>query len=181
MPNRRYLIRALRYVTFLGSPGPDISWITDRLGVSGILRPRHFPRLAEMDIRAIADLREEGSDDPEALSDHGIRFLHLPVTDHFAPSMEQLVRGARWVQHGMGTSRVIVHCKEGVGRSVILACCTLMMDGLDMSQALNLVKSKRWGVALNTLQLDSVREFEQWVLGGSRMPSNNALSAPETA
>ncbi len=165
----------------LGSPGPDISWITDRLGVSGILRPRHFPWLAEMGVRAIADLREEGSDDPEVLSDHGIRFLHLPIPDHFAPSQKQLVLGARWVQHGMRTSRVIVHCKEGVGRGVILACCTLMMDGLDMSQALSLVKSKRWGVALNTLQLESMREFERWVLGGGRGPSKNAHLAPESA
>ena len=54
------------------------------------------------------------------------------------------------------------------------------VDGLHTSQALSLVKPKRWGVALNTLQLESVREFQQQVLGKGPGPSENAHRAPES-
>jgi len=55
MSNSRLLIRCLRYVRYLGRPGPDLSWITNLLGVSGTLYPRHIAELASMGVRSIID------------------------------------------------------------------------------------------------------------------------------
>ncbi len=182
MPNRRLLIRSLRYALSLGRPGPDLSWITDLVAVSGTLQPRHIPGLAGVGVRSIIDLREEDRDDSELLAQYGIRFLHLPTRDHFSPSQSQLLEGARWVrEETQATRRTVVHCKEGVGRSVAVVCCALMLGGYIPAEAVHLVRSKRWGVALNTLQLESVREFEQQVLGRGPGPSENAHRAPESA
>ena len=162
MPNRRLLIRCLRYALTLGRPGPDLSWVTDLVGVSGTLQPRHIPGLAEMGVRSIIDLREEGRDDPVLLAQHDIRFLHLPSRDHSSPSQEQLVEGARWVLGEVQAQRkTVIHCKEGIGRSVAVVCCSLMMGGHSMAEAVRLVRATRWGVALNAHQMLGLKEFSQ--------------------
>ncbi len=166
MPYRRALIRGFRYVVSFGRPSPDVSWITNLLGISGTLHPRHIANLSEMEIRAIVDLRQEDRDDPALLAREGIRFLHLPVRDHFPPSQEQLVEGTRWVLKQLRAGqRTLVHCKEGIGRSVVLACCVLMQDGHDLDQAMHLVSSKRWGIALNHRQTGALVEFQQRAMG----------------
>jgi len=165
MPNRRLLIRCLRYARCLSRPGPDLSWITDLVAVSGTLQSRHIPGLAGMGVRSIIDLREEDRDDSELLAQYGIRFLHLPTKDHFSPSQSQLLKGARWVREEMQASRItVVHCKEGIGRSVAVVCCGLMLGGYIPAEAVHLVRSKRWGVALNARQMWGLQEFAQRVV-----------------
>ena len=162
MPNRRLLIRSFRYALSLGRPGPDLSWITDLVAVSGTLQPRHIPALAGMGVRSIVDLREEDRDDPELLAQHDIRFLHLPTRDHCSPSQQQLVEGARWVLGELQAHRkTVVHCLEGIGRSVAVVCCALMMGGDSLAEALGLVRARRWGVALNARQMLGLTEFAQ--------------------
>ena len=181
MPNRRLLIRLFRSLPPGGRHRADLSWVTPGLSISGTLHPRHLEWLFQLGIGAIVDLREEGKDDGELLGRYGIRLLYLPVRDHWPPSQAQLVAGTQWIADQRAEGRkALIHCKEGIGRSVVLACCTLMMDGLHANQALSLVKSKRWGVALNTRQLESVREFEQQIWGRSPGPSENAHRAPES-
>jgi protein-tyrosine phosphatase len=162
MPNRRMLIRCLRYAPSLGRPGPDLSWITDLVGISGTLQPRHIPELAEMGVRSIIDLREEDRDDPELLAQHDIRFLHLPTRDRSSPCQKQLVEGARWVlDEVQAHRRTVVHCKEGIGRSVAVVCCALILGGDSLAGAVRLVRARRWGVALNARQMLGLKEFAQ--------------------
>ncbi len=178
MPNRRAFIRVLRYVASFGRPGPDLSWITDQLAVSATLHPRHIAELAKMEVGAVLDVREEDGDDPALLARHGIRFLHLPARDHSPPSQDQLFEGTRWVLDELQAGRrTLVHCKEGIGRSVVLACCVLMVDGLDLGQALSLVNSKRWGVALNASQMGAIMEFAQRMPGQGPLLPNQAVGS----
>ncbi len=168
--NRRASIRVLRYVGSFGRPGPDLSWITNLLGVSGTLHPRHIAELASMGVRSIIDLREEDKDDSELLAQYGIRFLHLPSRDHCSPSQSQLLEGAWWVRKEMqARQKTVVHCKEGIGRSVAVACCALMLEGYIPAEAVHLVRSKRWGFALNASQMSAIMEFAR------RMPGEGPL------
>lgn len=162
MPNRRILIRALKYALSLGRPGPDLSWITGLVAVSGTLQSRHISDLAEMGIKSIVDLRREGADDHELLTRHSIRYLRLPTTDHHSPSQGHLMEGGRWVADEIRAGRrTLVHCKEGIGRSIGVVCCAFVLAGYSLSDAIRLVKSKRWGVALNGIQMSGLEAFEQ--------------------
>ena len=162
MPNRRLLIRLFRKLVPDGRHLPDLSWITPELSISGTLHPRHFESLLQTGIGAIVDLREEGKDDEELLGCYGIRLLHLPVPDHWPPSQAQLVAGTQWVADRRAEGRkALIHCKEGIGRSVVLACCVLMHEGQDLASALRLVKARRWGVALNRRQVEGLEQFAQ--------------------
>ena len=181
MSNRRQIIRYLRYARCLGRPGPDLSWITGLVAVSGTLQSRHIPGLAGMGVRSIIDLREEDKDDSELLAQYGIRFLHLPTRDHFSPSQSQLLEGARWVREEMlATRRTVVHCKQGIGRSVAVVCCALMLGGYTPAEAVHIVRSKRWGVALNTRQMLGLKEFAQRTEFAQRVMINQWPFQPAT-
>ena len=162
MPSRRTPIRAWKYALALGRPGPDMAWVAEDLAVSGSLNPRHFHHLSRLGVTAVVDMRQEGKDDPDLLARHGVSFLHLPVRNLHPPTQEQLQRGTRWVlEHLRGGGKALVHCKDGIGRSVSLAACVLMTRGHDVDSAVTLIGSVRWGVALRRGQLDALREFQR--------------------
>ena len=160
MPSRRlpfWLFKALR-------PGgqrlPDLSWITPWLCISGALKSRHYEELARLGIGSVVDLRCEGRDDEELLASHGIRFLHLPTRDRWAPTQAQLSQGTGWVLDQEAEGRnVLIHCKNGIGRSMVLACCVLMHRGFDLSGAMRLVKSRRWGAHVNRRHREALEQF----------------------
>ena len=167
MLNRRILIRCLRYAYSFGRPAPDLTWVTDLVGVSGTLHPRHFPYLASLGVSSVVDLRREAMHDAKLLTECGIRYLRLPTTDHYPPSLQHMQQGARWVVDEIRAKRkTLVHCKEGIGRSVCVVCCALMLRGHDLVRALELVKAKRWGVSLNARQIRGLEEFERTMLTG---------------
>lgn len=164
----RRLITIFHSLSFKSRRAPDLSWITSTLSISGTLQSRHFSRLEQLQIGAIVDLRKEGKDDEGLLASFGIRLLHLPVLDHLPPSQAQLARGTQWVSEQIVDGRkVLIHCREGIGRSVVLACCVLMSDGHELTSALRLVKARRWGVALSRAQSESIEQFS----GQIRRPS----------
>ena len=178
LPSRRVLIRAFGYVTTLGRPGPDLSWINPWLAISAALQPRHIQEAAQMGVRAIVDLREEGKDDEGLLTRHGIRFLHLPTPNYWPLSLAQLVQGTDWVLSQLAAGqKTLVHCQEGVGRSVVLACCVLMRQGHDLLGALGLVRARRWGVALNARQMAGLEEFARFL--GVHRPTPFGILLPE--
>jgi protein tyrosine phosphatase (PTP) superfamily phosphohydrolase (DUF442 family) len=160
MPSRRILIRPFQLLTFRGRHLPDMSWITPTLSISGTLKPKHVTHLANMGIGAIVDMRSEAKDDEKLLLQYGIHFLHLVVRDHKAPSEAQLIQGTKWVLTQLATrKRVLIHCREGVGRSAVLACCVLMCQGKSLESAMALLKSKRWGIHPRKHQRESLQQF----------------------
>ena len=177
LPNRRVIVRSLRYVLSLGRPGPDLSWITDQLAVSGTVQPLHYAQLADMGIKSVVDLREEDKGDPQELARHGMRFLHLPTRDHMSPTQLHLKEGARWVVAETRAGRkTLVHCKEGLGRSIGVICCAFIIRGHRLSEAVRLVKARRWGVALNGHQMRGLRDFERQLrTDGSRHDLSGSL------
>ena len=139
-----------------------MAWVTDDLAVSGSLHPRHFGHLSSLGVTAVVDMRLEGKDDADLLARHGIDLLHVPVRNTHPATQEQLRQGTRWVLEQLqGGGKALVHCKDGIGRSVSLAACVLMSQGRDLDEALAMIRSVRWGVALRRRQMDSLREFQR--------------------
>ncbi len=154
-----------RIARSLHIPLPDtlnMSWVNDRLAVGGRIRPQDIPALARVGITSVIDTRSEYQDDAEALGQENIELLYLPTPDTYPLTIEQLKQGAEWanerLRHG---GRVLIHCEHGVGRSVLLTCATLVDGGMTGSEALELVKRKRWQAAPNARQVARLREFER--------------------
>ena len=153
-------------------PLPDrlnLSWVTDHLAVGGRIRPEDIRALGLLGVTHVIDTRSEYADDEVALGHEHIELLHLPAPDTYPLTVEQLIQGATWanekIQQG---GRVLIHCEHGVGRSVLLTCAVLVNSGMHASDALTLVKQKRWQASPNHRQITRLREFETEYLSQGR-------------
>ncbi len=149
-------------------PLPDklnMSWVNSQLAVGGRIRSEDIRALGAVGVTHVIDTRSEYSDDARALADEHIELLYLPTPDTYPLSIEQLMQGAAWANDRiLGGGRVLIHCEHGVGRSVLLTCAALVYDGMQASEALELVKEKRWQAAPNRRQVQRLREFEAALL-----------------
>ena len=153
-------------------PLPDklnMSWVNDTLAVGGRVRPEDIHTLGLSGVTHVIDTRSEYHDDEEALAKEHIQLLYLPTPDTYPLTVEQLTEGAKWANERIKESgRVLIHCEHGVGRSVLLACATLMYDGMSARDALALVQQKRWQAAPNERQVARLKEFEAALLSQTR-------------
>ena len=173
----RGIARILEYSTKLHRKSLNLSRITDQLVVGGGVPTWAYPRLKAMGVTAVIDLLEEAKDDEAALVKLGIELLHLPATDRYAASQDQLSQGVEWatgrIEQG---GQVYAHCKHGVGRGPLMGLAILVAQGETSSSALRLLRSKRWQAAPNDRQLAALLDFEQ---GWTGHPAHLDLSTPE--
>jgi protein tyrosine phosphatase (PTP) superfamily phosphohydrolase (DUF442 family) len=158
----RGVARILEYSTKVHRQGLNLSRITDTLVVGGSVPTRAYGRLKAMGVTAVIDLREEAKDDEAALAKLGIELLHLPATDRYAATQDQLRRGVEWALARIeGGGQVYAHCKHGVGRGPLMGLAIMVALGQTSSAALRQLRSKRWQAAPNDRQLAALLEFER--------------------
>ena len=153
-----------RVARALHLPLPDklnMSWITDHLAVGGRVLPEDIQALSQTGVTHVIDTRSEYADDVQAMAKEHIELLYLPAPDTYPLTIEQLMQGAAWANERISQGgRVLIHCEHGVGRSVLLACATLVYGGMHARDALALVMQRRWQAAPNHRQIECLREFE---------------------
>ena len=139
----------------------DIFWIEtggqSRLGT--MARPRGGDRLgneivakkiAGVDVVVSALTSSEASElglseEGKICRDKGIRFLSFPIPDYHTPSSKN-----EYVKFVMALSKllqenksVVIHCKQGIGRSTILAVGTMIGIGCSVDESLLKVQKAR--------------------------------------
>lgn len=120
----------------------------------------------ESDIEVIVSLltpdeiAEFGLEEERALCDaHGIEFVSFPIADRGVPESEA---DATALIHNLGQQlargeNIGVHCRQGIGRSALIAASLLVASGLDPKQAFDRVAAARGATVPDTV------EQEQWV------------------
>ena len=163
-----------RWATRIGLPLPDrlnMSWVTPQLAVGGRVRPEDIGRLARSGVTCVVDTRSEHKDDEQALAAEGIRLLYLPTPDTQPLSLEDLRRGADWVNQQLTSGdRVLIHCEHGVGRSVLLTAAALVAGGMSAHEAVDLVQRRRWQAAPNHRQIVRLQQFEREIREAETAP-----------
>ncbi len=144
-------------------PNPlNLSWITSMLAVGGQFSSESIPALTNLEVRNVVDVRLEDKDDEELLRQNGIDLLYLPTPDVHPLSLEDLRKGSEWINNRLQKGqKVLVHCKHGVGRSVLLTAAALVDQGLTAKEAFTLIAEKRWQSAPNEIQVARLMEYEQ--------------------
>jgi protein-tyrosine phosphatase len=140
---------------------PDLYWIPGpwrgRLAVAA--RPRGGDWLADeargwrdAGIDVMVSLLEEEeaaqlnlSGEAAAADANGVRFISFPIPDRGVPAAGP---GARSLLAAISDalaegSNVAVHCRQGVGRSGLIAVAVLADSGVDVEQAIRTVSSAR--------------------------------------
>jgi protein-tyrosine phosphatase/nicotinamidase-related amidase len=97
----------------------------------------------------------------QAYSGRGLPFLHKPVVDQKACSVEELEALVRWIDEQLTKGRnVMVHCVGGLGRSGFALAGFLVSRGLTAEEAIRVVRKTRSPRALETrIQEQLVEEF----------------------
>jgi protein-tyrosine phosphatase len=158
----RVVARLMEWLTDIQPKQLNYSNVTPRLAVGGAFKKRQIKRLKQRGVTAVVDCRLEARDDPEALAEVGIAFLHLPTLDRHGFTYEQLHEGVDWVlDHVANGGRAFLHCEHGVGRGPLMACAVLVAQGYSASEALRIVRASRWQALPNDRQLGALLNFEQ--------------------
>jgi protein-tyrosine phosphatase len=139
-------------------PKLDFSQITDTIliGTNACCSTHFDERLVGIGVRADISLEEERLDAPKG----AIVFLWLPTADHTPPTPMQLrigVAALRELAHEKMT--VYVHCRQGHGRAPTLIAAYFIAEGMDVAEAVRLVKKKRPITHLRPNQLAALRKF----------------------
>ncbi len=106
----------------------------------------------------------------EAAARSGVRFLSLPTPDRGVPdSLAEVQRLLREVVGELGAGRsVAVHCRQGIGRSGLIAIGALIVSGVDLDEAIETVSAARGlPVPETESQLHWLREFQKLNLSAS--------------
>lgn len=135
----------------------EIYWTNEKLAT--MPRPRGFEML-ESEIKS---LKESGVDViVSMLEDHEIpklglenekfyckqnliTYLNFPITDHGLPdSFDEVYKFVRKLSaYYEVNKKIAVHCFAGIGRSSLVACCLLVLKGMDVDEAFMQISNAR--------------------------------------
>jgi protein-tyrosine phosphatase len=101
---------------------------------------------------------------------NGLRFLSLPITDRGVPSSgKAAVSLLKDLTHALEEGKhVAVHCRQGIGRSGLIAAGALVASGATPEAALRTVSSARG------LTVPETPEQRRWV---EQLPVNESVTA----
>ncbi|WP_224249265.1 protein-tyrosine phosphatase family protein [Hyalangium gracile] len=156
----RSVARVVEWTTKLPGRGMNVSRVNDWLWVGGSVSRSQYAALAAAGITAVIDLRAERCDDAAALAALGIELLHLPVTDRYPPSVEQLMKGVEWALPRLKAGgRLYAHCEHGVGRGPLMGLAVMVAQGAEVAAAYRALRQARWQATLNDRQLRGLADF----------------------
>ncbi len=81
----------------------------------------------------------------ERVEANGLRFLSLPISDREVPdSRAAMLAVTDALERDLsGGKNVLIHCRQGIGRSGLIAACLLIDSGLPVEEALRILSSAR--------------------------------------
>ena len=90
---------------------------------------------------------------------YGLAFVSFPIPDRGVPASQQATTAlVRELDHHLADGKKIaVHCRQGVGRSSLIAACLLVASGAEPNAAFDLISAARGCAVPETL------DQERWV------------------
>lgn len=138
---------------------PRVKWITDDLAIGAGPAADEWDGILAIGFRAALDLRtasEGGACDPVPPD---LTYWALPVEDGQAPDLGTLLDVSTWILTNLRMGKTtFINCREGRGRSALVACATLMQLGYSLESAYQVVRRGQPRVVLSD---DQVRMLER--------------------
>jgi len=150
-------MRLPRVPVFHSRPQLAIRWITDDLAISSAPSSTAWSELPARGIDAAVDLRTAADGDCPALVHEDIGYLAFPIDDGRAPDLDALLEVSAWITTEIHAGRrVLINCREGRGRSALVACATLVRLGYSLDSAYQMVGRSQPRIALSDSQVKAL-------------------------
>ena len=160
MASRRFPIVFYKWITNFGKSSFDYSNITENMLISGEYDENDIFTIQKLGINCVIDMRSESLFDKSLFESIGIKYFNIPVDNYFAPELEQIDTAIEYIKSHITTdNNILIHCKEGVGRSSLIIIAYLITTGLDLFESMEIVKSNRWGANLNNIQFQKLKKW----------------------
>jgi atypical dual specificity phosphatase len=102
---------------------------TAYLGCAPLAIVNHPAKLHKLGVRGVINMCYEYDGPKAAYAELGMKQLHLPVVDHFEPSVAQLQEAVAFIQEcKLKGQKVYIHCKAGHGRAAAVALSWMMHE-----------------------------------------------------
>lgn len=122
--------------------------------------------LLETDEAADLGLEKEG----ESSRAVGLEFISFPIVDRSIPASDtataQLLEGLRRLL--IAGKNVGIHCRQGIGRSALIASALLVLDGMSPASAFQQVGNARG------LTVPETQQQSNWVIALANQPVKRA-------
>jgi protein-tyrosine phosphatase len=142
--------------------GHRLYWLTSDIAVSREPGPQHWADIRAAGIRAVVDVRAETEGSADLAHANGLQYLRAPIDEGLAPTTQELSLVTDWILARIGNDGpVLVHCREGRGRSPLVACAALVKLGIPPFEAYQALRRARPEVALSPEQEETLRHFAQ--------------------
>ncbi len=159
-------IQSLRSI--LGGPrgasdGVRVDQVAPWLFIGPELTVGQYRDLRARGVTHVVDLRQEGSDDPDALATLGFHWRRIPIPDRHAPTEAQLQELVDWLDRESDPARdeaVYLHCHAGLGRTPTVAIALLMQHDLTLQEAHRIVVSARPEIQPTSRQVEWLQALE---------------------
>lgn len=162
---------------WLQTTDTEFYWVIDGV-IAGMSHPGNdsafLERLNDMGIGGVVSLTEQPLQE-DLVREHGMEYLHLPVTDFSAPRQAQIDRFIEFCERNAGRDRAVaVHCLAGRGRTGTMLGCFLVREGMPAKEAIERVRSIRPGAIENFEQETAVYQFASREESGETLPPPRA-------
>lgn len=149
------------------SSAADIWWVSETvaggakpsLANLGDLRRQGFSTLV-----CLMDVGEPPDYTPQAASDLGYAFHHIPIADFHAPSPDQFRAFLDIAERAEG--KLLVHCWGGYGRAGTMGAALYIKGGATAEAAIAKIRDRRPGAIESAVQRSALATFEQDLAGG---------------
>jgi|TARA_B100000959_G_scaffold287391_1_gene371696 protein-tyrosine phosphatase len=160
MASRRFPIVFYKWITNFGKSSFDYSNITENILISGEYTSNDIFTIQKLNVKCVIDMRSENIFDQSLFESIGIKYFNIPVDNYFAPELEQIDTAIKYIKSNISAdNNILIHCKEGVGRSSLIIITYLITTGLDLFESMEIVKSNRWGANLNNIQFQKLKKW----------------------
>jgi hypothetical protein len=144
-----------------GLPRLSRSQISGQLLLGSQYNRWGLKKLKAMGVTGIVNMRTTNTYGDAA--HQGINYLHLPTTDNTAPPLDDLIKGADFIDREIGKGGIVyVHCRQGLGRGPTIAMAYLIKTGLTYEQAYEKIRSVRRFINPQGSQVKRLKELQAW-------------------
>lgn len=119
----------------------------------------HFDKiLLRKGVKADISLEEKRLDSPFGVD----YYIWIPVKDHKAPSFPELLIGSKFIENLVKNRvKVYVHCENGHGRAPTLVAAYFILKGMELDEAIAMIKKKRPAIHPNKIQKAALLKFQR--------------------